>query len=109
MREFGAGDGLTAELVRRYALPITEAVLAHARGENARAVALMRPALGGMHRLGGSHAQQDVLEQLFLDAAVKAGLADDVRLLLERVAARHPVWPSRRIGYAAAAMTYGFA
>ena len=32
----------------------------------------MRPALGGMHRLGGSHAQQDVLMQLFLDSAVKA-------------------------------------
>ena len=32
----------------------------------------MRPVLGEMYRLGGSHAQQDVLEQLFLDAALKA-------------------------------------
>ena len=31
----------------------------------AQAVAVMRPALGGMYRLGGSHAQQDVLEQLY--------------------------------------------
>jgi hypothetical protein len=63
MRGFAAGNGLAAELVRRYALPVSEAVLAHARGEYARAVALMRPALGGMYRLGGSHAQQDVLER----------------------------------------------
>jgi hypothetical protein len=69
----------------------------------------MRPALGGMYRLGGSHAQQDVLEQLFLDAATKAGLVDDIHLLLERVAARNPVPAARRIGYAAAARTYGFA
>ncbi len=109
MRDFGARDGLAAELVRRYALPVGEAVLAHARGEHTKAVALMRPALGGMHQLGGSHAQQDVLEQLFLDAAVRAGLANDVRLLLERVAARRPVPLARRIGYAAAARTHGFA
>lgn len=60
-------------------------------------------ALGAMHRLGGSHAQQDVLEQLFLDAAVRAGAVDDARTLLERVAGRHPVPPERRIGYAEAA------
>ena len=66
----------------------------------------MRPAISGMYRLGGSHAQQDVLEQVFLDCAVKAGLADDVRLLLERVAGRHPVPPERRAGYRDAARAY---
>jgi hypothetical protein len=56
-----------------------------------------------MFRLGGSHAQQEVLEQLFLDAAVRAGLDEDARLLLERVAGQHPVPPERRVGYAEAA------
>lgn len=50
---------------------------------------LMRPILGEMYRLGGSHAQQDVLERLFLDSAVKANRSDDVRLMLARVTARH--------------------
>lgn len=85
------------------ALPVCKAVLAHRRGDHAGAVAAMRPALGVMHRLGGSHAQQDVLEQLYLDAALKAGLIEDVRLLLQRVASRHPVPPQRRAGYAEAA------
>ena len=67
------------------------------------AAAAMRPALGGLYRLGGSHAQQDVLEQLYLDSAMKAGLHDDVRLLLERAAGTNPVPPERRIGYAEAA------
>lgn len=107
MRDFGRRSGITASLVARYALPVCEAVLAHARGESAQAVEVMRPALGGMHRLGGSHAQQDVLEQLYLDAAVQAGMHDDARLLLERVAGRHPVPPTRRIGYAAAARAVG--
>ena len=63
----------------------------------------MRPALVHMYRLGGSHAQQDVLEQLFLDCAVRAGRRADVEAQLARVAKRHPVPPVRRIGYAHAA------
>jgi tetratricopeptide (TPR) repeat protein len=105
MRAFSSKQITVATVVRDVAVPICEAVLAHRRGEPARAVALMRPALADMHRLGGSHAQQDVLEQLFLDAAIKAESADDVRLLLARVK-RHPVPPHGRVGYADAAKTY---
>lgn len=108
MRDFAQGPGTLPKLVGEIALPVTEAVLAHGRGEYARAVALMRPVLGTMHLLGGSHAQQDVLEQVYLDAAMRAGLYDDARMLLERVAGRHPVPPHRRAGYAAAAREVAF-
>ncbi|SDB68724.1 tetratricopeptide repeat protein [Belnapia rosea] len=101
-RSNSAGSAATIGL---YALPICEAVLRHARGDFASAVAVMRPALGGMHALGGSHAQQDVLEQLFLDAAMQGGLTEDARMLLERVAGRHPVPPERRAGYRRAAQS----
>lgn len=103
MREAARGPGTVAPILRESAIPVCEAVLAHARGDHADAVAAMRPALGVMHRMGGSHAQQDVLEQLFLDAAIKAGAEEDARMLLERVAGRHPVAPERRVGYAQAA------
>ena len=53
--------------------------------------------------LGGSHAQQDVLNQLFLDSAVKAGRAEDVRLILARVADQHGAPQTQRVGYADAA------
>jgi tetratricopeptide (TPR) repeat protein len=105
MRAFATDDTTVSATVGDVALPICEAVLAHRRGEPARAVALMRPVLDEMHRLGGSHAQQDVLAQLFLDAAVKADSRDDVRLLLAR-AARYPVPPHGRVGYADAAQVY---
>ena len=39
---------------------------------------------------------------------MRAELHDDARLLLERVAGRHPVPPQRRIGYAAAAQMLMF-
>jgi tetratricopeptide (TPR) repeat protein len=105
MRAFAQSGTAVGATVRDVAIPICEAVLAHRRGAPARAVELMRPVLDDMHRLGGSHAQQDVLEQFFLDAAVKADSADDVRLLLARVK-RYPVPPQRRVGYADAAKIY---
>jgi hypothetical protein len=104
MRAFAAKDeGTLAPLVGDYALPISEAILARGREDYAKACSLMRPTLDGMYRLGGSHAQQDVLEQMFLDCAVRAKSNDDVNLILSRVRARHPVAPERRIGYAEAA------
>ena len=108
MRDFAQGPHILSRLVGDIALPVTEAVLLHARGEHASAVAAMRPVLGEMRQLGGSHAQQDVLEQLYLDAAMQAGLQDDIRLLLERLAGRHPVPPQRRAGYAKAAAAVAF-
>jgi tetratricopeptide (TPR) repeat protein len=103
LQEAGRAGTPHAAILREAALPACHAVLAHRQGRFGDAVVFLRPALGGLHRLGGSHAQQDVLEQLFLDSAVKAGLESDARLLLERVAGRHPVPPDRRLGYAEAA------
>ena len=99
MRVFANGPGTVPPIVRDYALPIAEAQLAHAAGRHAEAVALMRPVIDGMYRLGGSHAQQDVLEQLFVDAALKAGSTSDVRLALKRVAGRRAIPPERFIGW----------
>ena len=106
MRVFGLGSGAVARVVGTIALPVSDAVLAHRRGEYDRAVDLMKPVLDEMYRLGGSHAQQDVLEQLFLDSAVKANRGDDVRLMLARITARHPISPEHRIGYAEAARQF---
>jgi tetratricopeptide (TPR) repeat protein len=103
MRAFANGRGTVPRIVRDYALPIAEAQLAYAAGRYAEAVALMRPAIGGMYRLGGSHIQQDVLEQFFVDAALKAGSTADIRLALERVAGRRAIPPERFIGWREAA------
>ena len=103
MRAFAAASQGT----RRAGAPLCAADLrshlAHARGDHAEACTLIRPALEGMFRLGGSHAQQDVLEQVVLDCAVSARSRDDVDLILSRVRNRHPVAPEGRVGYASAA------
>jgi hypothetical protein len=56
-----------------------------------------------MYQLGGSHAQQDVLEQFFVDAALKAGSTADIRLAVERVAGLRAISPQRFIGWREAA------
>jgi hypothetical protein len=106
MRVFAEGNGTVQRLVGRIALPICQGVLAHRQGKHGAALAAMRPIVSEMYLLGGSHAQQDVLEQVFLDSALEADSPEDVRLMLERVAGRHPVPPGRRIGYAMAAERY---
>jgi hypothetical protein len=60
------------KVVREVAAPVCEAVIAHRRGEHGRVVELMAPRLEEMRYLGGSHAQQDVLLQLYRDSAAKA-------------------------------------
>jgi hypothetical protein len=102
MRDFAAGEQPTGRLVMEVALPVTMAVLANGQGRHERALALMRPVIGTMYRMGGSHAQQDVLEQVFLDSALRSGSEADVSMLIERAAGRHPVPPERRKGYAMA-------
>jgi tetratricopeptide (TPR) repeat protein len=101
MRACGKGEGAVAKIVGQVAVPVCEAVLAHRKGDHKCAVELMRPILGEMYRLGGSHAQQDVLMQLFLDSAVKADCADDARFILEKAGRGGDL--SKRVGYAAAA------
>ena len=103
LRQQGEGGGAWAALVREVALPVCAAVRAHRSGAHADCVAGLRPVLGAMHRLGGSHAQQDVLHQLFLDAALRARQGEDVRLALERLEGRRALPASRWIGYREAA------
>lgn len=91
--------GTLVPIVRDFAVPICEALMASGKGAHDRAVDLMAPAIDGMYRLGGSHAQQEVLELVFLDAALKCGRADAARMLIERATGRHPMSPDQRIGF----------
>jgi tetratricopeptide (TPR) repeat protein len=90
--------GVVKMALEHVAAPVCEAVLAHRRGEFALAVAVMRPALGLLQSMGGSHAQRNVLEQLFLDSAIKAGSEDDVRLEQKCIARHRPVLGVQRTG-----------
>jgi hypothetical protein len=102
-RGASSGTGENDVLVREVALPVSAAILRAARGEAAGAVALMRPVLGRMHALGGSHAQQDVLWQVFADAAMAAGDRGALAAALAWSTQRFATPPAQRATWARAA------
>jgi hypothetical protein len=58
---------------QRVCVPAAHGLVAHARGELAAAVEGLGVALPRMIEIGGSHAQRDLFEQLYLDALVRTG------------------------------------
>ena len=75
MQAYAATDASTAAVVRDVALPVCRAVRAHRRGEHHAVVSLMSPILDRMRELGGSHAQRDVLRQIFADSQRRSGIS----------------------------------
>jgi len=71
------------------ALPAARGMVAHARGEWERVIAELGPTLPRLYEIGGSHAQRDLFEQIYLDAWLRAEQNYEALHLLEkRVAAR---------------------
>jgi tetratricopeptide (TPR) repeat protein len=71
------------------AIPAARGMAAHARGEWERAIAQLRPTLPRLYEIGGSHAQRDLFEQVYLDAWLRVEQNYQALQLLEkRVVAR---------------------
>jgi tetratricopeptide (TPR) repeat protein len=85
------------------AVPACRAAVHHRRGEWQEAVAALMPVRGDLWRLGASHAQRDLLWQLLVDAARKAGDDEAVRTLMVELTAMRPVPAAERRAYARAA------
>jgi tetratricopeptide (TPR) repeat protein len=92
-----------AVVMSEIGLTLAEAAIAHRQGEWDRVVAALLPVRHDIERIGGSHAQRDVFQRLLLDAALKAGRADVVTLLLRERARRRARdgWAARQIVLAA--------
>ncbi len=71
--EAAARGAATYAVWQRVALPASRGLLAHARGDYARAVEELRAALPRLTEIGGSHAQRDLFEQIHLDALMRSG------------------------------------
>jgi len=101
MRDFAArGQGASAAAVARAALPACEALLHRAVDQPEAALAALRPALDELGRLGGSHAQRDLFDQLLLDLARRAGSAADAELARTRASRFYAQPAAHRRAYA---------
>ena len=92
MREASATTMEAAGLYRTVGIPIVEALAAFHRGAYLEAVELLLPVRFDLWRIGGSHAQRDVIDWTLTEAAVRAGQRDvAVSLAHERLATRSPM------------------
>jgi tetratricopeptide (TPR) repeat protein len=83
----GVGDNreITVDVGRR----LIDGVLAFAQGDYARTIEAILPVRYKVIRIGGSHAQRDLVTQTLIAAAERSGQANLARALLaERLAAR---------------------
>jgi hypothetical protein len=53
-------------------LPAARGMIAHAQGELLLAIAELELILPRLHQIGGSHAQRDLFEQVYLDALIRS-------------------------------------
>ncbi len=83
-----AGNGAeTAAWARESALPVVEGFVAFWRGDHATAAERLHPARYIANRLGGSHAQRDVIDWTLTEAAVRGRMGPLAEALAnERVA-----------------------
>ena len=63
-------------------LPVAEALLAHAKGDYGGCADLLLPLRREFAPLGGSHAQQDIIHQILIDAVIRDGRRDLASSLL---------------------------
>lgn len=68
---------------REVAWPACRGLAAHARGQWADAVEPLGRALPGLLAIGGSHAQRDLFEQIFIDALQRSGRLSAAQNLLQ--------------------------
>ena len=78
-------DSDAAKVTGVLTIPVAEALLAYAEGDYGKAVDGLAPIRHDLTPLGGSHAQQDIFQQILIDAAMRAGRTALSRsLLVER-------------------------
>jgi tetratricopeptide (TPR) repeat protein len=89
MRETAASDAAQAACYREVGIPIVEGLFAFHRGDYAQVVATLQPVRYEVWRIGGSHAQRDIVDWTLTEAALRADMRDvALSLTHERLASR---------------------
>ncbi len=94
MRHTARGKETEAPVYADIGLPLCEALWAYRQGNYDKTMHLMLPIRYALFRIGGSHAQRDLFEQILVQAAFKAGRHALARSLLSERTARKPtsIW-----------------
>ncbi len=90
-------DAFTRRTWLKAAVPAAHGLAAHAQGDWSAAVTNLAEALPHLQGVGGSHAQRDLFEQIYLDALIRAEWNDKaLALLRQRDRARTGIAATKR-------------
>ena len=110
MREFtaayeGSEEESNLPIMKALGVPLMDALIAYRQGRYEVATSMMTPVRYEMWQMGGSHAQRDLFDLIFIDAAKKAGDIPLYRALLSerRAAMPHDHWTEKAFSDALAA------
>jgi hypothetical protein len=88
-----------AAVARDPGLALARAVMACRRGDDGGGMRELMAVRDRIWRIGGSHAQRDLFEEMLIDAAIRAGEAAEARSLLLQRLERRPrnAWGWRQL------------
>lgn len=87
------------------AIPAALGMIAHGKGDWEKATAELKSALPNLYKVGGSRAQHDLFEQVYLDAWLQADRNREALRLIEKRVANHRYIPSsqRKLAFSVSA------
>jgi tetratricopeptide (TPR) repeat protein len=88
-----SGSSENAAILREIAAPLIGAMLCYARGDFADAARRLAQHREAAQRLGGSHAQRDLITLTLIDAAIRAGMDELARRYLNERLLMKPASP----------------
>ena len=90
LRDHAAGKGESEPVWSQVAVPAAQGLLAHAQGDFTRAEALLALARPRLAAIGGSHAQRDLFDQIYLDALMRSGQWAAAQQIVQQRLRGHP-------------------
>ena len=87
------GVHTNATVTRELGLPLARAIVAISAGHDAEAVELLLPIRSRMNRIGGSHAQRDLVQLTCIEAALRCGNGRLARALASERTEQKPASP----------------
>jgi tetratricopeptide (TPR) repeat protein len=79
---------IASQLIKDIAAPVAAGLAAFSAGKMQEAVAFLEAMQGRLQSIGGSHAQRDVFQQVYLEALVRSGATHAASCFENRVNAR---------------------
>ena len=90
LKDHAASKAQSESVWEQVAVPAARGLLAHALGDFPRAATLLAQAVPKLAAIGGSHAQRDLFDQIYLDSLMRSGHWATAQQIVQQRLRGHP-------------------